>query len=71
MRQNVSQIKIDGQLREEKSRFNNNLGTNKRLDLNDLLKRVKDRKKNDKKINLLIFSGAASLVLVVFLLLSL
>ena len=71
MRQNVSQIKIDGQLREEKSRFNNNLGANKRLDLNDLLKRVKDRKKNDKKINLLIFSGAASLVLVVFLLLSL
>ena len=28
----------------------------KRLDLNDLIKRAKDEKKNDKKFNLLIFS---------------
>ena len=43
----------------------------KRLDLNDLIKRAKDEEKNDKKINLLIFSGAASVVLVFIILLSL
>ena len=43
----------------------------KRLDLNDLLKRAKNEEKNDKKYNLLIFSGAASVVLVFILLLSL
>ena len=43
----------------------------KRLDLNDLIKRAKDEKKNDKKFNLLIFSGAASVVIVFYLLLSL
>ena len=42
-----------------------------RLDLNDLLKRAKDQKKNDKKANLLILSGAVTVALVVFLLLNL
>ena len=42
-----------------------------RLDLNDLLKRAKDQKKNDKKANLLILSGAATVVFVVFLVLTL
>ena len=42
-----------------------------RLDLNDLLKRAKDQKKNAKKENLLILSGAATVVFVVFLLLTL
>ena len=42
----------------------------KRLDLNDLLKRAKDQKKNDKKLNLLIYSGAASAIVVFVLLLS-
>ena len=44
--------------------------TKKRLDLNDLLRRAEDEKSRDKKINLLIFSGAASVVLVFLLLLS-
>ena len=43
----------------------------KRLDLNNLLKRIKDEEQKDKKLNLLIFSGATSVVLVFFLLLSL
>ena len=43
----------------------------KRLDLNDLLKRVKDQKKYDKKANLLILSGAVTVAFVVFLLLNL
>ena len=42
-----------------------------RLDLNDLLKRAKDQKKNDKKANLLILSGAVTVAFVVFLLLNL
>ena len=40
----------------------------KRLDLNDLLKRAKDQEKSDKKFNILIYTGAASvIVLFVFL----
>ena len=42
----------------------------KRLDLNDLLKRAKDQEKNDKKLNLLIYAGAASVIAVFFLILS-
>tara|TARA_B100001123_G_C14821123_1_gene832247 strand:- start:248 stop:430 length:183 start_codon:yes stop_codon:yes gene_type:complete len=42
-----------------------------RLDLNDLLKRVKDQKKNDKKNNLLIFSGAVTAASAVILLFNL
>ena len=48
-----------------------NSSSKKRLDLNDLLKRAKDEEKNDKKFNLIIFSGAASVVLVFFMLLNL
>ena len=44
---------------------------NRRLDLNDLLKRAKEEKSNEKKNNLLIISGAASIVLVIFIVLSL
>ena len=42
----------------------------KRLDLNDLLKRAKDQEKNDKKLNLLIYFGAASVIVVFVLILS-
>ena len=44
--------------------------TNKRLDLNNLLRRIKDDEKKSKKLNLLIFSGTTSVILVFFLLLS-
>ena len=48
------------------------IGTkDKRLNLNNLLKRIKDEEKKSKKLNLLIFSGATSVVLVFLLLLSL
>ena len=43
----------------------------KRLNVNNLLRRIKDEEKKSKKLNLLIFSGAISVVLVFFLLLSL
>ena len=42
-----------------------------RLDLNDLLKRMEDQKKDDKKINILIFFGVLVLIAVFFLILSL
>ena len=42
----------------------------KRLNLNNLLKRIKDEEKKNNKLNLLIFSGATFSVLVFFLLLS-
>ena len=42
----------------------------KRLDLNDLLKRAKDQEKNDKKLNLLIYAGVASAIVVFVLILS-
>ena len=45
--------------------------SNKRLDLNDLLQRAKDQKKSDKKLNILIYSGAVSVVAVFAILLSL
>ena len=43
----------------------------KRLNLNNLLRRMKDEEKKNKKFNLLIFSGTISVVLVFLLLLSL
>ena len=42
----------------------------KRLDLNDLLKRAKDREKNDKRFNLLIYAGALSVIVAFVLILS-
>ena len=45
--------------------------TGSRLDLNDLLKRMKKQKGDDKKINILIVSGVLVLTAVFFLILSL
>ena len=42
-----------------------------RLDLNDLLQRMKDEKKDLKKTNIIIFSGAVSIAAVVLVMLSL
>ena len=64
----VSQIKSDN----ERYGFKPLSDTSKkRLDLNSLLKRVKDEEKRNKKLNLLIFTGSASVVLVIFVLFSL
>ena len=43
----------------------------KRLDLNNLLTRVKEEEKRSKKLNLFIFSGATAVVLIFLMLLSL
>ena len=68
MRDRTSQVDLN----EEQYSKDNFVSSSskKRLDLNDLLKRAKDQKKNDKKLNILIFSGAASLVAVFIVLLN-
>ena len=45
--------------------------TKARLNLNDLLRRRSEEKKVDKKTNLIIFSGAATVAVIVFLILNL
>ena len=66
MKVKASRVKSD----EEQYGFKPLGKSKKRLDLNDLIKRAKDEEKNDKKFNILIFSGAASVVVVFFILLS-
>ena len=62
----VSQVKSNG----ERYDFKPLLETSrKRLDLNNLLMRVKEEKKRSKKQNLFIFTGA-TVVILVFLMLS-
>ena len=69
MREKISQVGY----REEQYHVGepyDSLTLKKRLDLNDLLKRAKDQEKNDKKLNLLIYAGAASVIVVFVLILS-
>ena len=67
MRGKVSQARAD-EVRYDYRPLSDN--AEKRLDLNDLLKRAKDQEKNDKKLNLLIYAGAASVIVVFVLILS-
>ena len=69
MREKISQVGYE----EEQYRFvksDDYSMLKKRLDLNDLLKRAKNQEKNDKKLNLLIYVGAASVIVVFVLILS-
>ena len=69
MRERVSQVEYN----EEQYRISESLNfstTKKRLDLNDLLKRAKDQEKNDKRLNLLIYAGALSVIVAFVLILS-
>ena len=67
MRGKVNQVKSYDNLYG----YRPSIGTkDKRLNLNNLLKRIKNEEKKDKKLNLLILSGATSAVIVFFLLLS-
>ena len=67
MRGKASQVKSEDDFYSSRALLET---TDKRLNLNNLLKRIKDKEKKDKKLNLLIFSGATSAVIVFFLLLS-
>ena len=67
MRGKLSQVKSDDDLYGYRPLLD---ATKKRLDLNNILRRAKDEEKKNKKLNLLIFSGMTSVILVFFLLLS-
>ena len=67
MRGKLSQVKSNDDLYGYRPLLDT---TEKRLDLNNLLRRIKDEEKKSKKLNLLIFSGMISVILVFFLLLS-
>ena len=67
MRGKASKVKSD----DDRYGYKPSLITkDKRLNLNNLLKRIKDEENKNKKLNLLIFSGTLLSVLVFFLLLS-
>ena len=63
MRGKLSQVKSDDDLYGYKPLLDT---TEKRLDLNNLLRRIKDEEKKNKKLNLLIFSEMISVILVFF-----
>ena len=66
----VNQIKVDDRNNENRP-FRSNLVENTRLDVNDLMKKRQEERIVDKKTNMLIFSGAATVAVVVILILSL
>ena len=61
-------MKVQGHVRSD-SALGDRYITKGRLDLNDLIKRRQLEKKIDRKTNLLIFSGATTVVAVVFIIL--
>ena len=67
MRGKLSQVKSNDDLYGYRPLLD---ATKKRLDLNNILRRAKDEEKKSKKLNLLIFLGMTSVILVFFLLLS-
>jgi len=63
MRERPSQVEYNEEQYRDSESLNSST-SKKRLDLNDLLKRVKNEEKNDKKFNLLIYSCAAFVIVV-------
>ena len=70
MRERVSQAKV-GRRYSDAQPIRDDLNAKIRLNLNDLLKKRQEENKVDKKTNLLIFSGAAAVAVVVAAILSL
>ena len=68
MREKTNQVRYEGDPHHVGESYHPSM-SEKRLDLNDLLKRAKDQKKNDKKFNLLIYAGVASIIVVFVLIL--
>ena len=69
MREKVNQVGNEEEQYHSSKSYDSSM-SEKRLDLNDLLKRVKDREKNDKRLNLLIYAGTLSVIVVFVLFLS-
>ena len=61
-------MKVQGHVRSD-SALGDRCITKGRLDLNDLIKRRQLENKIDRKINLIIFSGATTIAAVVFIIL--
>ena len=70
MREKVSQVEYDEEEHHLVRPYNSS-NVSKRLDLNDLLNRVKTQRKNDRKQSIYIFFGVLTVVLVSYLALSL
>ena len=66
----LNHIRVDDQINEHGSSQSNYIAK-ARLNVNDLIKRRQEEKKIDKKTNILIFSGAAAVSVVVLAVLSL
>ena len=64
----VNQMKVQGHVRSDGA-LEDRFITKGRLDLNDLKKRRQLEKKIDRKTNLIIFSGATTIAVVVFIIL--
>ena len=62
MRERANQIEYSNKEQYRDGESLNSSTSKKRLDLNDLLKRAKNEEKNDKKFNLLIYFGAAFVI---------
>ncbi len=69
MREKTGQIKSDEDQYGYRTIENNSV-INRRLDVNDLLRRAKEEKKIDKKTNFLILSSTLGLAAIVLLILS-
>ena len=71
MKREISEVEAFNNSNKRTNYLSNRFAPKVRLNLNDLLKRKMEEKKLDKKTNLLIFSGAATVAAVVFVILSL
>ena len=69
MREKISQVRYKEEHYHVGEPYDSSM-LKKRLDVNDLLKRAKDQEKNDKKRNLLVYAGAASVIVVFVLIIS-
>ena len=71
MKREISEVEGSNNSNKSTNYLSDRFSPKVRLNLNDLLKRKMEEKKLDKKTNLLIFSGAATVAAVVFVILSL
>ena len=68
MREKANQVGYEEEQYHVRESYDSSM-SEKRLDLNDLLKRAKDQEKNDKRLNILIYAGALSVIVVFVLIL--
>ena len=67
MRDKINQLEVDSAQHGYGNYKHDDSNGKNRLDLNVLLKRIEDKKKGDKRANVIIFSGVAFIAVVVAL----